>query len=39
VLEESGLTYDPTELVYVEAARYDWMRFTFAGTVTGMSTH
>jgi len=35
VLEESGLTYDPTTLVYVEALRYTWLRFTLTGTVTG----
>jgi len=36
VLEESGLTYDPTTLIYVEAPSYHWLRFTFTGTVTGM---
>ena len=35
VLEESGLTYNPTTLVYVEALRYNWLRFTLTGTVTG----
>jgi len=35
VHEESGLTYDPTTLIYVEAPSYHWLRFTFTGTVTG----
>jgi len=35
VLEESGLTYNPTTLVYIEAMRYHWLRFTLTGTVTG----
>ena len=36
VLEESGLTYEPTSLVFVEAPRYNWIRFTLTGTVTGI---
>jgi len=39
VLEESGLTYDPTTLVYVEALKYCWLRFTFMGNVTGLCCH
>jgi len=36
VLEESGLTYEPTTLVFVEALKYYWIRFTLTGTVTGI---
>jgi len=39
VLEESGLTFDPTALIYVEAPGHYWIRFTLTGTVTGRARY
>lgn len=35
VEEETGLHFEPTTLVCVEAARGQWFRFTFTGNITG----
>ena len=36
VLEETGIIFEPSTLLIVEVARFDWYRFTFTGRVTGI---
>lgn len=35
VLEETGLTFEPSTLIMLENAQGNWYRFVFTGTVTG----
>ena len=38
VLEETGLEFEPTTMLMVEAAGGAWYRFVITGTVTGQSS-
>lgn len=35
VLEETGLNFEPSNLVSIEGPTLDWIRFTFTGKITG----
>lgn len=35
VLEETGLAFEPSNLVSIEGPSLDWIRFTFTGKITG----